>query len=139
MEFNVLEVPRETIIEMLTLEQKLRYSKEIQDRYTLLYNLGVKNSTIIERAIQSHVMEEFGFASTLPNYWKIAGHYAKDQEVLDSSFYMKWNIFTWDKPTPGSNVRDCQLIDYATRTPLRLNSVVDTPGKATVLFVGSMT
>ena len=138
MEFNVADVPRETVISMLKREQELRYSPAIQDRYTQLYDQGTKYTTIIEEAIQTHVMQEFGFVPDLPNYWKIAGHYAEDQEVRDSSFYMKLNIFTWDKPAPGSDIHDCQLIDYATRTPLRLKSAV-VPNRTTVIFVGSMT
>ena len=140
-EFNIMAVTRDTVLKLLTYEQELRYSKEVQTVYTEQY-IASKNPKYnpikIEREIQKHVLTHFGFNdsdTSLKEYWKIPSTYWNDEEVKNSIFYMKLNIFQY------SNVNtlvDTTLVDYNTNTEVALSSLQNT-GKPLILLAGSMT
>ena len=140
-EFNIIAVTRDTVLKMLIYEQELRYSKEVQTVYTEQY-IASKNPKYnpikIEREIQKYVLTHFGFNdsdTSLKEYWKIPSTYWNDEEVKNSIFYMKLNIFQY------SNVNtlvDTTLVDYNTNTEVALSSLQNT-GKPLILLAGSMT
>lgn len=140
-EFNIMAVTRDTVLKMLAYEQELRYSKEVQTVYTEQY-IASKNPKYnpikIEREIQKYVLTHFGFNdsdTSLKEYWKIPSTYWNDEEVKNSIFYMKLNIFQY------SNVNtlvDTTLVDYNTNTEVALSSLQNT-GKPLILLAGSMT
>lgn len=145
MEFNIEHVSREKILEMVKEEQTMRYSKGIQEAYTMQYLNSVKtgdyNRVNIEQEIQKFILTKFGFTDTqesLTEYWKIPSTYWNDPEVKNSIFYMKLNIFQYPKVNLHDDMIDINLIDYATNTP-RLLSSLETNNRPLVILAGSMT
>jgi hypothetical protein len=141
--FILNNVSRDLVIEMLTFEQKIRYSKEIQDIYTMQYNASKDKNyepINIERAIQQYVLKRFGFESdmsSLEEYWKIPSTYWDDEEVKNSIFYMKLNIFQFPSIKKGDNMIDANLVNYETNEELMLSSLQT--NKPLVILAGSMT
>jgi hypothetical protein len=145
MEFYIEDVSRDTILIMLKEEQKVRYSKEIQELYTRQYYNTENNPNYklinIEREIQKYILEKYGYNSTnksLQEYWKIPSTYWNDKEVKNSIFYMKLNIFGYPEIKVGDELIDSILINYETNELTNL-SQLHTFLKPLVLLVGSMT
>lgn len=144
MDFNINQVPRDKILEMVKEEQKVRYSKGIQEAYTEQY-YAMKDVNYervnIEQQIQKFILRKFGFTDTLESleqYWKIPSTYWNDTEVKNSIFYMKLNIFQYTKLAIGDNIIDTELIDYKTNKNILL-SELGLPNKPLVILAGSMT
>ncbi len=144
MEFNINQVPRDKILQMVSEEQKVRYSKGIQEAYTEQY-YAMKDVNYervnIEQQIQKFILRKFGFTDTLESleqYWKIPSTYWNDTEVKNSIFYMKLNIFQYTNLAIGDNIVDTQLIDYKTNKNILL-SELGIPNKPLVILAGSMT
>jgi hypothetical protein len=145
MDFYIQDVDRYTILSMLKEEQKMRYSKEIQELYTRQYYNKENNPNYeiinIEREIQKFILERFGYNSTnnsLEEYWKIPSTYWNDEEVKNSIFYMKLNIFSYSDIKEGDELKDSELINYETNELTKL-SQLHTVIKPLILLVGSMT
>lgn len=145
MDFLINDVSRDTILTMLKEEQKVRYSKEIQELYTRQYYNKQNNPNYkevnIEREIQKYILEKFGYNSTnksLTEYWKIPSTYWNDEEVKNSIFYMKLNIFNYPDIKVGDELIDSQLINYQSNELTNLKDL-HTFDKPLVLLVGSMT
>lgn len=143
-EFDIRYVGRDKIIDMLQSEQTVRYSKGIQEAYTSQFN-ALKNSSYervnIEREIQKYILRKFGFNDTttsLEQYWKIPSMYWNDEEVKNSIFYMKLNIFQYPSVHVNDNMIDVPLINYKTDDITYLSSL-QTPNKPLVILAGSMT
>ena len=57
--FIIENVPRETILKMVKLEQEWRYSKQIQDLYYQAYIDNIQMGTFIEDQIQQGILNHF--------------------------------------------------------------------------------
>lgn len=141
---NNKNVSREKVIEMLKEEQKVRYSKSIQKLYTKEFldshKEGYKRVSI-EAEIQKHILRTFGYKDdeqSLKEYWKIASTYWNDEEVKNSIFYMKLNIFQFPKIQVGDNMIDADLISYPENNCITLSSL-ETTNRPLVILAGSMT
>lgn len=99
--FTIHGVDRETIIRMVKEEQSVRYSKGVQEAYTIQYmNANHKEVVNIEREVQQFILRKFGFKDdmeSLEQYWKIPSTYWNDAEIKNNLFYMKLNIFNIPK------------------------------------------
>ena len=144
MEFQINSVNREKILEMTTEEQKVRYSKGIQEAYTTqFYNSKNDNyeRVNIEREIQKYILRKFGFTDSiesLQEYWKIPSTYWNDEEVKNSIFYMKLNIFQYPNVKLEDELIDIPLVDYKTNNIVSLSSL-QKPNRPLVILAGSMT
>lgn len=145
MDFNIHKVDRDVVHAMVKEEQIVRYSKEIQEMYTKEYYLQQKQVYYqpinIEMEIQKHILNKFGFASdksSLEQYWKIPSTYWNDEEIKNSIFYMKLNIFEYPKVAINNDMIDSNLIDYQTGQEISLCSL-QKPNRPLVILAGSMT
>lgn len=144
MEFKINSVNREKILEMVKEEQKVRYSKGIQEAYTSQFYNSQKEGyerVNIEREIQKYILRKFGFTDSiesLQEYWKIPSTYWNDEEVKNSIFYMKLNIFQYPNVKLEDELIDVPLVNYKTNAITSLSSL-QTPGKPLVILAGSMT
>jgi hypothetical protein len=137
--FNVLNVEREKIIEMLSYEEKVKYSDEIQEIYSSQYIN--KTPLNIDIEIQCHVLQNFGFTSTqkdLEEYWKIPKKYWNDNEVKNSIFYMRYNIFEYSQIKKGESIPKCRLINPFFPDKIIELSTLQTY-KPLILLAGSIT
>lgn len=143
-DFDINSVSRENVIEMLKEEQTVRYSKGIQEAYTKQFYASNNENyerVNIEREIQKYILRKFGFKdseSSLEQYWKIPSTYWNDEEVKNSIFYMKLNIFQYPKVNIGDKMIDTEVVDYKTNAIISLSSL-ETPNKPLILLAGSMT
>jgi hypothetical protein len=139
MEFKIDNVPRETILQMVKEEQVVRYSKGIQEAYTMQYETS---STInIEREIQKFILRKFGFHDNihcLEQYWKIPSTYWDDDEIKNSIFYMKLNIFQFPRVNLDDPLVNVDLVNYSTNRAVSLHSL-ESSGRPLILLAGSMT
>ena len=144
MEFQINSVNREKILEMTTEEQKVRYSKGIQEAYTTqFYNSKNENyeRVNIEREIQKYILRKFGFTDSiesLQEYWKIPSTYWNDEEVKNSIFYMKLNIFQYPNVKLEDELINVPLVDYKTNNIVSLSSL-QKPNRPLIILAGSMT
>jgi len=144
-DFKINEVERNLVLEMVKEEQSVRYSKGIQEAYTTQFNAQQNNPDYepirIEREIQKYILKKFGFNDneiSLEEYWKIPSTYWKDDEIKNSIFYMKLNIFQYPKVTVNDEIIDASLIDYETDQEINLSSLQN-PGRPLIILAGSMT
>lgn len=144
-DFNINKVERNKILEMVKEEQKIRYSKGIQEIYTKQYYATKENPNyepiMIEREIQKHILKNFGFNdndNSLEQYWKIPLTYWNDDEIKNSIFYMKLNIFQYPKVKIGDDIIDSNLIEYKSGKEINLCSL-QKPERPLVILAGSMT
>jgi hypothetical protein len=143
--FNIHSVKREDILRMVKEEQNVRYSKQIQSIYTQQYLESTNNPNYenvnIEQIIQKHILRKFGFndsIESLEEYWKIPSTYWNDEEIKNSIFYMKLNIFKYPTVNLDDNIVDTQLIDYQTNAHVSLASL-ETLNRPLIILAGSMT
>ena len=142
--FNVSNVSRDKVIEMLTQEQAVRYSKGIQEAYTQQFIESRESEYVrvnIEAEIQKFILRKFGFSDSeesLEGYWKIPSTYWHDEEVKNSIFYMKLNIFEYPNVKINDDLIDVNLINYQTNELVSLSSLA-TENKPLVVLAGSMT
>jgi hypothetical protein len=144
-DFDINSISREKILEMVKEEQTVRYSKGIQEIYTLQFNNISNNKNYervnIEREIQKYILRKFGFKDdidSLEQYWKIPSTYWHDEEVKNSIFYMKYNIFQYPKVKIDNELIDVPLINYNTDDIINLSSLQKTK-RPLVILAGSMT
>lgn len=144
-DFKIHEIPRSLVIDMLREEQVIRYSKGIQEAYTQQFYAQQNNPNYevvqIEREIQKYILRKFGFKdddNSLREYWKIPSTYWNDEEVKNSVFYMKLNIFQYPKVSVGDDLIDVNLVEYLTNKTVSLISL-QTQNRPLVLLSGSMT
>jgi hypothetical protein len=144
-DFILQDVSRDDIIKMLKDEQEVRYSKNIQNIYTQQYYASQQDSNYkpvrIEIEIQKYILKKYGYTDneeSLNEYWKIPSTYWNDEEVKNSIFYMKLNIFQYPKINVGDNLIDANLIDYNTDKEITLSSLQN-KNKPLVILAGSMT
>jgi hypothetical protein len=132
------------VIAMLKEEEKVRYLPEIQEIYTEQYHLSKNPQYIrisIEIEIQKYILQKFGYSSTpesLAQYWKIPSTYWHDEEVKNSIFYMKLNIFEYPDLKVGDAVIDSTLIRYDNGNTFNLSDAQNT-NRPLVLLAGSIT
>lgn len=145
MDFILENINREKIIAMLKQEQTVRYSKNIQEIYTKQFYNRNSNPEIervnIEREVQKFILRQNGYNDndeSLTEYWKIPGTYWYDDEVRNSSFYIKLNIFEEPSFQLGDNMKDISCIDFQTMVPTTLTYVMK-PNRPLVILAGSMT
>lgn len=137
-DFQLATVARNKILEMVKEEQVVRYSQGIQEAYTVQYHHPSPVS--IEKEIQKFILRQFGFRddpASLAEYWKIASTYWMDEEIKNSIFYMKLNIFQYPKVLVGDDLVNCHFTDYATKQYVSLSQLCS--GRPVVLLAGSMT
>lgn len=144
-DFNINLVDRDKILEMVKEEQIVRYSKGIQEAYTKQYYAQKENPEykiiIIEREIQKFILRKFGFNNdekSLEDYWKIPSTYWNDNEIKNSIFYMKLNIFQYPKVSINDDIIDTSLIEYKTGNEITLCSLKKNE-RPLVILAGSMT
>lgn len=144
-DFKLEEHTRELILKMVKEEQNVRYSKGIQEAYTEQYYTQKTNQKYIkvniEVEIQKYILRRFGFKNneeSLKEYWKIPSTYWNDEEIKNSIFYMKLNIFQYPKLCINDDLIDTKLICYTTNSEISLNSL-QTPDRPLILLAGSMT
>ncbi len=142
--FLINTVNRDKILEMLKEEQKVRYSKGVQEAYTEEYHASKRNNykrVNIEQEIQKFILRKFGFIDnkqSLEEYWKIPSTYWNDEEIKNSIFYMKLNIFQYPKVKIDDNIINTVLFDYKTENLINLTSLQN-KNKPLVILAGSMT
>lgn len=143
--FDIIEVSKNDVIEMLKEEQKVRYSNNIQNIYTEQYYAQENNPNYerinIEREIQKYILRKYGFKDdekSLKEYWKIPSTYWNDEDVKNSIFYMKLNIFQNSILNIGDKMIDARLIDYTTDDFVSLSSL-QKENRPLVILAGSMT
>jgi hypothetical protein len=135
MQLNIHD--RNKVIDMLRFEQKVRYSPEIQKVYSAQYATGTRNVSI-EKEIQKYVLKTFGYSDDqVEEYWKIPRLYWQDEEVKNSIFYMKLNIFTYGDVSVGDKLIDVPLYDFQTNSTVYLDTLYR--DKPLVILAGSMT
>lgn len=143
-DFILEDISRDKLIEIVKEEQKVRYSKGIQEAYTQqYYALKTENFVRIniEQEIQKFILRKFGFNDndeSLKEYWKIPSMYWNDEEVKNSLFYMKLNIFQYSKVNVEDNLIDVNLIDYQTNNTVSLESL-QSKNRPLIILAGSMT
>jgi hypothetical protein len=144
-DFIIHKQKRNKILEMVKEEQKVRYSKGIQEAYTEQYYNQKENPNYnnisIEAEIQKYILRQFGFKddeNSLQEYWKIPSTYWNDEEIKNNIFYMKLNIFKYPKISINDNYIDTRLLNYTTNTEVFLSGL-QTHDRPFVLLAGSMT
>jgi len=143
MEFIVSEIPIYKIIEMLSYEEKIKYSDDMQEIYSKQYyeSKDVVNKLLnLDVEIQRHVLETFGYLSNennLKEYWKIPGLYKDNEDIKNSVFYIRYNIFEFNKMKIGKKIPPCRLINTENKE-IQLNSLHNN-NKPLVLLAGSIT
>ena len=130
---------------MVKEEQIVRYSKGIQEAYTQQYYNSLTNNNYkivnIEQEIQKYILRKFGFKDTddsLKEYWKIPSTYWNDEEVKNSLFYMKLNIFEKPNLKIEDNLIDSQLINYDNNNIVNLASLQN-ENRPLIILAGIMT
>jgi hypothetical protein len=143
--FILENVDRLKIIDILKEEEKVRYSKQIQEIYTTQYYNSLKTPTYkninIEREIQKHILKYYGYDDSdesLKEYWKIPLYYWNDEEVKNSIFYMKLNIFQYPKIKIGDDLSDVDLMEYKNDKNIKLSDLSSNE-KPLIILSGSMT
>mmetsp|Transcript_6901 Transcript_6901/g.17445 ORF Transcript_6901/g.17445 Transcript_6901/m.17445 type:complete len:148 (-) Transcript_6901:1470-1913(-) len=137
--FDVLSVPRDKVIAMLKLEQEVRYSKEWEELYDFVLSDPSYPETLPERKAQQLVLKKFGFDTSLDSlqgYWKIRSKYEHDDEVMNSAFYLKYNIMKRGHIREGDDMTDVE-VRTEDGEPVLLSSFVSS--KPTVILAGSIT
>ena len=143
MEFLVSLVPVSKIKEMLTYEEKIKYSDEMQEIYSKQYyeNKNVVNKLLnLDVEIQRHVLETFGFSSNqtdLEEYWQIPSLYKNNEDIVNSVFYIRYNIFEFEKIKLGEKIPNCRLINTE-KQEITLN-MLHNNDKPLVVLAGSLT
>lgn len=137
-DFILKKISRETILEMVKLEQKWRYSKDIQNLYYKAYTNNINLGTFIEDQIQKGILRHFNYSSnelSVNEYRKIPKTYWNDHEVKSSLFYMNLNIFQFPEVKPNDNLIDVPLLTL-NREPIQLSNLNNKP---LVILAGSIT
>ena len=143
-DFMIKLVSRDKILEMVKEEQTVRYSKGIQEVYTQQYHASKNPDYVhinIEQEIQKFILRKFGFKDdnqSLEEYWKIPSTYWKDDEIKNSLFYMKLNIFQYPKVKLDDNMINVNLINYETNNIVSLASL-EKNDRPLIMLAGSMT
>jgi len=140
--FIIENVPRETILKMVKLEQEWRYSKQIQDLYYQAYIDNIQMGTYIEDQIQQGILNHFNFTycqKSLEEYRKIPKTYWDDQEVKSSLFYMNLNIFQYPEIKIGDELIDTPILHLDKRKTSLRELSEKTNGKPLVILAGSIT
>ncbi len=94
MDFQLDQVERQIILKMLSDEQKLRYSDQIQDLYDQKLNT-INDSEFIEKLVQRNILQQFGFNISdlsIRNYQAIGSYYENDEEIKKAVHYLRINI-----------------------------------------------
>lgn len=144
-DFDINLADKWEIINMLKEEEKIRYSKPIQEVYTEQYYLMESNPDVqrlnIELEIQKYILTKFGYSTSpnsINNYHKIPSRYFHDIDVKNSSFYIKLNIFQYPNVQVGDDIINAKLIDYTSKQYVNLVDL-ETNNKPLVILAGSMT
>lgn len=143
-DFNIHSADKSTIISMLKEEEKIRYSKPIQEVYTEQFYLMESDPDVkrvnIESEIQKFILNKFGYSTTqnsIDNYHKIPSTYFHDEEVRNASFYIRLNIFQYSPVKIGDDIINTKLIDYASKQYVNLIDLETS--KPLVILAGSIT
>ena len=94
MDFQVDQVDRNVILNMLSNEQELRYSDYIQDFYDQHLN-STGDPEFIEKYVQKTVLQQFGFNVSdlsMRSYQAIGAYYGNDEEIKKTVHYLRINI-----------------------------------------------
>lgn len=144
-DFILGNIERNQVLDIVKEEQVVRYSKGIQEAYTQQYYSSINNPNYknvpIEIETQKYILRKFGFKddeASLKEYWKIPSTYWDDDEVKNSIFYMKLNMFQYPKVNVGDGIIDARLVDYVTTKDVSLVSL-QKEGRPLVILAGSMT
>ncbi len=145
--FNIDAVERDQILEIMRTEQEVRYSDVMQNVYTkqqVRENGAPENIAPInvDVEIQKYVLRKFGYSddtTSLQEYWKIPSTYWTDEEIKQSIFYMKHNIFSYPPCSVGGAVVDASLLAYPDLSPKSVVELCHTGERPIVIFAGSMT
>lgn len=144
-DFDINIADKLTIINMLKEEEKIRYSKQIQEVYTEQFYLMESDPNIqrinIELEIQKYILNKFGYSTSqnsIDNYHKIPSTYFYDDDVKNSSFYIKLNIFQHPNVKVGDNIINSRLINYSSKQYINLIEL-ETHNKPLVILAGSIT
>ncbi len=146
--FDITAVNRNEILEIMRTEQEVRYSDVMQNVYTKqqVRENGAPEDIApinVDVEIQKYVLRKFGYsddAASLQEYWKIPSTYWTDDEIKQSIFYMKHNIFSYPPCSVGGAVVDASLLTYPDLSPKSVAELSLRGGKRpVVIFAGSMT
>jgi hypothetical protein len=140
MEFVLSTISRETVLKMLRMEEKLKYSFEVQKQYSELYENQLQN-TDLDIYLQTRVLAEHGFATTqssLEEYWKIPSTYWHDSEVKNAVFYMRLNIFQFSTCSIGDTYRNSTIYHLNDSTKIKLSDL-QLHNRPLILLCGSIT
>ena len=141
MEFDIELINEETAVKLLKREVFYRKTDAFQRLYDRLEYYTGSSDEFVETTIQKLVLEEHGYltsTSNLINYRMIAQKFAGSQRVIDSAFYLKYNIMK-DHPVVKLNEPVCNvaLLDLQ-KQPTDLFGLLDRK-KPTVILAGSIT
>jgi hypothetical protein len=129
--FKIEDIDEKLAMSLLEYECKLRKSDEIQDYYTFLKKSKKNNTEVVEDYVQFKTIRDFNYIAnwdSINEYRKISTKFRGNKNVINSAFYLKYNIFTYgtlsvfdDAPNAellhltGTN---CNLLDFASEKPL---------------------
>merc|ERR1712137_826176 len=138
-EFDVDEVPRDLVIQMLKYEDRLRKSPEMQALYDRCNHVAGDQ---VERFIQRNVLKRHGFTPSVENlaeFWKIRAKYGDDdREVMESVIYLRYAHLLHECTIPlGAAAPDATLVTMDQK-PCRLPDYMQQHDKL-VILAGSMT
>ena len=139
MEFNLDEVPRATVLDMLRAEDAMRKSDEMQQLYDKTRHI---EGDQVERYIQRNVLKGFGFIPSVENlrsYWGIRAHYGDDDdELMDSVIYLRYaHLLKECSLTLGDACPDASLFSLDGISRKLTNFIED--NDYLVILAGSMT
>jgi hypothetical protein len=144
-DFIIENIEKNKIIEMLKEEERVRYSPQIQEVYTEQYHKLEKNKNEsrlnIELEIQKFILKQFGYSTSdvsINNYHKIPSKYFHDDDIKNSIFYIKLNIFKYPSVHVGDDLINVELIDYSTKNYTFLNELTNSE-MPLIILAGSMT
>ena len=141
MNFDIKKLSEKTAISILEKECYYRKSEAFQILYDKFeYHKGTFNGEV-EDIIQLLVLEDFGFLPTkdnLNNYRLISSKYSESEKVINSAFYLKYNIMK-DKPLikKNSDICNVSLLDLSGEKIDLFSQIKD--NKQTVILSGSIT
>ena len=138
--FDLAVVPRETVIAMLRLEDRLRKCDEMQALYDRCRRVVGDH---VERFIQRQVLKRFGFLPSVANlerYWGIRAKYGDDDRVLmESVIYLRYAHLLHECTIPlGAACPEADLVTVDDERPVKLSDYT-LQHEHVVLLAGSIT
>lgn len=141
MDFDIDGVDEDTVVKLLEKESFYRKSEAFQDLYDRMEYYKGSADEFVETTIQKLVLQEFGFNPSdenLAGYRMIARKFGDSERVINSAFYLKYNIMK-DAPIVklGEYVCNVSLFGLDDNVETDLFSFLNSD-RPTVILAGSI-